>query len=143
MFKSVNDGTLTVRGWYSFTVPRTKPKSGNRIRAAKVIINMRPPALCTHLPTPRPRVAANIIAITSPVLIRVMNHLVLRRAWPPSLPKSCRRQRRPESEPDRRDPVPCERRRCVIRRHARSRRDLKMHYRGILTFECRSQADEL
>src|ERR1041385_5268058 len=57
-------GTCIANGWYSLIDPRQSAINGIRIKVANVIINIKPPALWTHLPKLNPRTAARIIATT-------------------------------------------------------------------------------
>ena len=63
-------------GWKAGSVPCARFSQG-RIRMAKKVTSISaPPALWTHLPTPRPTVVSSTRPPISAMLTRPMNHLL-------------------------------------------------------------------
>src|SRR6516225_591582 len=63
MFRSYNEssGRWVRNGWYSESVPVSRPIAGSSTTAPKIVIMKMPPVLCTHLPTDRPIVEVTTI----------------------------------------------------------------------------------
>ena len=59
--KSESSGTWVRKGWYSASVPVSRPITGSSTTAPKIVIMKMPPVLCTHLPTDRPMVDVTTI----------------------------------------------------------------------------------
>src|SRR5262245_58493223 len=81
-----NDGSANANGRYEEILPKARLTTGSRIRARNVSDSSTPPALCTHFPTPRPRVETATSVPTSAQLKAVTNHLfsAIQRAPGPS-----------------------------------------------------------
>src|SRR5262245_3505038 len=64
MFRLYSDssGTCVRNGWYSESVPVTRPITGSSTIALKTVIMKMPPVLCTHLPTDSPIVDVTTIS---------------------------------------------------------------------------------
>src|SRR3954469_170170 len=60
--QSDSSGTCVRNGWYSGSVPVSRPIAGSRITAPKIVIMNTPPVLCTHLPTDSPMVDVTTIS---------------------------------------------------------------------------------
>src|SRR5262245_261907 len=64
MFRLYSEGSgkCVRNGWYSASVPVTRPMTGSSTIALKTVIMKTPLVLCTHLPTDRPRVDVTTIS---------------------------------------------------------------------------------
>src|ERR1043166_8735530 len=58
MFRLYSDGwgRCVRSGWYSASVPVTRPMTGSSTTALRIVIMKTPPVLWTHFPTDRPSV---------------------------------------------------------------------------------------
>ena len=75
--RSESAGIAIASGRYTGNEPRARLKKGKRMSVPNVATSITPPALCTHLPSAKPRIEAVIIAKTRAQLVSVINHLLL------------------------------------------------------------------